>query len=89
MAVVAAVTQLAPPSIERSTRNPASLVDWSNHKPYTLLLDDGVTFMLDGATGGVVATTTWTALGLEEEPPSFVARTTYQYVLSGVTAASR
>ena len=38
--------------------------------------------------GGVVASTTWTYSELPDEPPSFVAYTAYQYVLSGVGPAS-
>src|SRR2546425_9584647 len=78
MPLVAAVTQLAPPSVERSMRNPVSLLDWSSHKPYTLLLDVGCTPRPDGATGGVVASTTWAASELLDDPPSFLAYTTYQ-----------
>ena len=86
--MVAAVAQLAPPLIERSTRNPASLLDWSSQIPYTVLLDVGCTPRSEAATGGVVASTTWTDSELLDDPPSFVAYTAYQYVLSGVSPAS-
>ena len=74
--MVPAVTQLAPPSIERSTRKPCSFAELSVQVIPTIVLDHyGEAATAVGAAGAVVAMTPLAMLEICEVPPSLSAKT--------------
>src|SRR2546425_1284939 len=86
--VVPAGVQVAPPSVERSTRNPSSLVELSVQVTPTDVLVHGTASVPEGAFGGMVTAMALALFDREENPPSLFARTLYQYFVLIVTSAS-
>src|SRR2546427_7062991 len=78
MPVVPAAFQLVPPSVDRSTLNPSSFIDWSVHTIVTAVLPSGYASVPEGVAGGAEAVAALALFETSEDPPSFLARTPYQ-----------